>query len=163
MTASARPLPSPADDCISNMWAGKKVRQQTFQAGFAKLAAQMRQLEHVVEIVDGVSQRSDFAQLLFRRLQVLLHFFELGKTFLDVLIELLLHLVGDGEQLGVHAIANRIEALRRFLIEVFEFDFELRSRQRQRSGQLGARLAQVMSLLPASAGSVELPPNCGFR
>ena len=61
----------------------------------------------------------DFAQLLFRRFQMLLHFFELGKTFLDVLIEFLLHLIGDGEQLGVHAIANRIQALRRFLIEIF--------------------------------------------
>ena len=65
-----------------------------------------------------------------------------------------LHLVGDGEQLGVHAVANRIQALRRFLIQVFKFDFELRRRQRQRSGQLGARLAQIVSLLPPSAGQL---------
>ena len=114
----------------------------------------MRQLEHVVEIVDGVSQRADFAQLLFRCFQVLLHFFELGKTFLDVLIEFQLHLVGDGKQLGVHAVANRIQALRCFLVEIFKFNFELRRRQRQRSGQLGTRLAQIVSLLPPSAGQL---------
>ena len=140
----------------------QKVRQQTFQAGFAKLSAQMRQLEHVVQIVDGVSQRSDFAQLLFRGFQMLLHFFELGKSFLDVLIEFLLNLIGDGEQLGVDAVANRIQALRRFLIEIFEFDFELRSRQRQRRGQFGARLAQIVRLLAPSAAQLGFHRSADF-
>ena len=51
------------------------------------MSAQMRQFQQIVQIVDRVPERAHFAQLLFGRAQVLLHFFELGKAFLDVLVE----------------------------------------------------------------------------
>ena len=100
---------------------GQEVRQQALQAGFAKLAAQMRQLEQVVQIVDRMAERAHFPELFFGSLQVLLNFFELRESFLDVLIELLLHLLGDRHQLCVHAVADRFEALRGLLIQALKF------------------------------------------
>ena len=44
--------------------------------------------------------------------------------------------------------------MRRFLVEVLEFYFELRCGQRQRGGQFGARLAQIVSLFSPSAGQL---------
>ena len=66
---------------------GQEVREQSLQARFAELAAQVRKLQQVVQIVNRVAERADFAELLFGGLQVLLNFFELRKSFLDVLIE----------------------------------------------------------------------------
>ena len=103
----------------------KKVREQAFQAGFAETAAEVRQLEQVVQVVDGMSEGSYFAELFFSRFQMLLYFFELGETFLDVLIEFLLDLIGDGEQARVHTVANGIQALRGLLVQVVELGFEL--------------------------------------
>jgi len=89
---------------------GQEVRQKPLKTGFAELAAQMGKLEQIVEIVNRVAERAHFAELLFGGLQVLLNFFELRESFLDVLIEFHLHLFGDGHQLGIDAIANRVEA-----------------------------------------------------
>ena len=90
--------------------------------GSRELAAQTRKLKQVVVIVDRVAEGAHFADLLFRVLQVLLNFFEQRKAFFNVLIELHLHLLGDRHQLLVHAIANRVEALRGLLIQVLKFD-----------------------------------------
>src|SRR6202453_1055530 len=87
----------------------------------SELSAQMRQLEQVVQIVDRMPERADFTKLLLGVFQVLLNFFELRKTFLDVLIELHLHLLRDRHQLRIHAIANRVEALRSLLIQALKF------------------------------------------
>ena len=40
-------------------------------------------------------------------------------------IELLLHLVGDGHELGVDAVADGVEALRSLLIEALKLRFQL--------------------------------------
>ena len=110
---------------------GKEIREQPFQAGLAKLPTQVRQLEQIVQIIDGVAERADFAQLFFGGFQVLLHFFELSKAFFDVLIEFLLHLIRDREQLFIHSVANGIEALGCFLVEALKFGFQLRCSERQ--------------------------------
>ena len=122
MTASARPPPSPGDACKRKHVRRQEVGQQPLEAGFAELAAQMRELQQIVQIVDGVAKRTYLAQLFFCVLQVLLNFFELGESFLDVLIEFLLHLLGDGHQLRIDAIADRVEALCGLLIQALKFD-----------------------------------------
>jgi len=106
----------------------------------------VRQLEQIVQVVDGVSEGSDFAELFFRRLQVLLHFFELRETFFDVLVEFFLHLVGDGEQPRIHAVPDGIQTLRGFLVQVVEFAFQLRSGKRERGSQLGAGVGKPFGL-----------------
>ena len=60
---------------------------------------------------------------------MLLHFFKLRKSFLDVLIELGLHLLGDGHQLCIHTLANRFEALGGLLIQSVELGLEGRGGQ----------------------------------
>src|SRR5208282_2315390 len=151
MTASARPPPSPGDDCSANMCAGRKSASNR-----SKLAAQMRKLEQIIQIVDRVAERAHFAKLLFRRLQVLLHFFELRKSFLDVLIELDLHLLCNGHQLRVHAITNRVEALRRLLIQALKFAFELLRGEQKRTRHLAAAIAQTPVLLFPARGKLLL-------
>src|ERR1700675_504135 len=122
---------------------GQEIREQPLQARFPELATQMRKLEQVVEIVNRVAQSADFTELLFRILQVLLNFFELRKSFFNVLIELHLHLLSDCHQLLVDAIANRIETLRGLLIQALKFDLELLRGEQQRTGQLAAAIAQT--------------------
>jgi hypothetical protein len=56
---------------------------------------------------------------------VSLNFFALRKAFFSVLIEPHLHLLVDRHQLLVHAIANRVEALRGLLIQALKLDLEL--------------------------------------
>jgi hypothetical protein len=97
-----------------------------------------------------VSEGSDFAELFFRRFQVLLHFFELSETFFDVLIEFLLDLVGDVEQACVDPVADGIQALRSLLVQVVELGFELRRGERERGGQLGADLSEPAGLFLAT-------------
>ena len=72
---------------------------------------------------------------------MLLHFFELRETFFYILIEFLLDLIGDGHQAGVDPVANGVEALSGFLVEVVEFGFQLRRGKSERTGQFGAGLA----------------------
>ena len=171
MTASTRPPPSPGDACKREHVRRKKVSQQALQARFTKLPAQVRQLEQVVQVVDGVSERAHFAQLFFRGLQVLLHFFKLRESFFDVLIELLLHLIGDGHELLVHAIADRVETLRGLLIQALELDFKLLRGEQQRARQFAARLGQAARLFfPAASAvaaqaqreSLKSPAGCGL-
>jgi len=94
-----------------------------------------------------VAERAHLAQLFFSVLQVLLHLFELRKSFLDVLIQFLLHLIGDGHQLGIDAIANRFQALRRLLIQVLKFNLELLRGAQERACHLAAAVAQRTVLL----------------
>ena len=104
----------------------QKIGQQTLEARLSELSAQVRQLQHIVQVVNGVAQRSNLSQLLFGRFQVLLHALELRESLLNILIQFLLYLAGDGEQLGIDPVANRIQTLRRFEVEIFKFGFELR-------------------------------------
>ena len=83
----------------------------------------MWKLEQVIQIVDGVAESSDFAQLLFRGPQMLLHLFELRKSFFDVLIELRLHLLGDSHEFGINPFANGFEALCDLLVQPIELRF----------------------------------------
>ena len=99
----------------------KKIGKQTFQAGFAELAAHVRQLEQVIQIVDRVPDGAHFAQLFFGGFEMLLYLFELGKAFLNILIKLVLHLLGDFHKLGINPVANAVKALRRFLVQAVEF------------------------------------------
>src|ERR1700747_476222 len=122
---------------------GQEVREKPLQAGLPELATQMRKLEQVVEIVDRVAKSADFAELLLRILQVLLNFFELSKSFFNVLIELHLHLLGDRHQLLIHAITNRVEALRGLLIQALKFDLELLRGEQQRTGHLAAAVSKA--------------------
>ena len=103
----------------------KKIRQQTLKARLTELSTKVRQLQHIVQIVNRVAQRSNLSQLLFGRFQVLLHALELRETLLNILVQFLLYLAGDGEQLGIDPVANRIQTLRRFEVEIFKFGFEL--------------------------------------
>src|SRR6266853_2235627 len=129
---------------------GQEVREQPLQARFSELSTQMRKLEQVVEIVDRVAKSAHFTELLFRVLQVLLNFFELGKSFFYVLIELHLHLLGDRHQLLVDAIANRVEAMRGLLIQALKLDLELLRSEQQRTGHLAAAVAQAPVLFFSS-------------
>src|ERR1700674_5896204 len=135
---------------------GQEVREQPFQARFPELSTQVRKLEQVVQIVDRVAESADFTELLFRILQVLLNFFELSKSFFNVLIELHLHLLGDRHQLLVHAIANRVEALRGLLIQALKFDLKLLRSEEQRTGHLAAAVAQTPVLFVSSRGELLL-------
>src|SRR5260370_13401302 len=135
---------------------GQEVSEEPFQARFPELAAQMRELEQVVEIVDRVAEGAHFTELLFRILQVLLNSFELRKALFNVLIELLLHLLGDRHQLLVHAIANRVEALRAPLIQALKFDLELLGSEEQRTGHLAAPVARTPLLSFSSRGKFRL-------
>src|SRR5260370_421474 len=63
---------------------GQEVSEEPFQARFPELAAQMRKLKQIVEIVDRVAEGAHFAELLFRILQVLLHSFELRKALFNL-------------------------------------------------------------------------------
>ena len=110
----------------------------------------MREFEQIIEIVDGVAERADFAQLFFGVLQVLLNFFELGKSFLDVFVEFLLHLFGDRHQLRIHALANRVETLRGLLIQALEFAFELLRGEQKGTGHFAAAFAQAALLFFSS-------------
>ena len=85
---------------------GKKVGQQSFQAGFSEFSSQVRKLEQIVEIVDGIAERPYVAQLLFRSFQMLLDLGEMGETLFDVLIELLLYLSGDVIEFAVNLAAD---------------------------------------------------------
>ena len=134
----------------------QEVGEQPLQAGFPELAAQMRKFKQVVQIVDRVAQSADFAKLLFRGLQVLLNFFELGKSFLDVLIEFLLHLLGDCHQLRVHTVANRVETLRGLLIQTLKFALELLRGEQQRTRHLRAAVAQAPVLFFPARGELLL-------
>src|SRR6266852_6749799 len=129
---------------------GQEVRQQPLQARFAKLAPQMRKFKQVVQIVNRVPESADFTKLLFSGLQVLLNLFELRKSFLNVLIEFLLHLLGDRHQLRIHTVANRVEALRGLLIQVLKFDLELLRSEQKRTGHLAAAIAQAPVLFFSS-------------
>src|SRR6266446_10560172 len=135
---------------------GQEVREQPLQTRFPELSTQMRKLKQVVQIVDRVAKRAHFAELLFRILQVLLNFFELGKSFFYVLIELHLHLLGDRHQLLVDAIANRVETLRGLLIEALKFDLELLRSEQKRTGHLAAAIAQTPVLFFSSRGELPL-------
>src|SRR5260370_11592556 len=135
---------------------GQEVSEEPFQARFPELAAQMRKLKQIVEIVDRVAEGAHFAELLFRILQVLLHSFELRKALFNVLIELHLHLLCDRHQLLVHAIANRVEALRGLLIQALKFDLELLGSEQQRTGHLAAPVAQTPVLFFSSRGKLLL-------
>ena len=132
----------------------QKIGQQTLEARLSELSAQVRQLQHIVQVVNGVAQRSNLSQLLFGRFQVLLHALELRESLLNILIQFLLYLAGDGEQLGIDPVANRIQTLRRFEVEIFKFGFELGGGQSQRVGQLRTRFPQVVGLLTPSAGQL---------
>src|ERR1700724_1137286 len=135
---------------------GQEVSEEPFQARLPELAAQMRKLKQVVEIVDRVAEGAHFTELLFRILQVLLNSFELRKAFFNVLIELHLHLLGDRHQLLVHAIANRVEALRGLLIQALKFDLELLRGEQQRTGHLAAAVAQAPVLFISSRSELLL-------
>ena len=100
----------------------QEVSEQAFQAGFSELSAQVRHLEQIVQIIDGVAKSAHLSQLFFRSAQMLLHFFKLREAFLNILIELQLNLVSHGRELLIHAFANRVETLRRLLIESLKFD-----------------------------------------
>ena len=102
---------------------GKEVGQQALEARFTELPAKVRQLQKIIQIVNRIANRSNLTQLLFGSPKMLLHFFKLRKSFLDVLIELGLHLLGDGHQLCIHALANRFEALGSLLIQSVELGF----------------------------------------
>ena len=52
--------------------------------------------------------------------------------------------------------------MRRLLVEAVEFVFQLRSGQGQRSGQLGAGFAQIVSLFAASAGQLSFDRIADF-
>src|SRR5207244_5875331 len=86
----------------------QEICQQTLETRFAKLPPHMRELEKIIEIVDGVSYCADLTKLLFGSFQVLLDFFKLGEAFFDVLIQLLLDLLRDLKQLGVHPVADSL-------------------------------------------------------
>jgi hypothetical protein len=55
------------------------------------------------------------------------------QRFLDVLIEFVLHPLRDLEQLGINPLADRFQALGRFLVQPVEFGFQLRSGKGQES------------------------------
>ena len=126
---------------------GQEIRKQALQAGFTELSAQVRHLEQIVQIIDGVSERAHFSQLFFSRPQVLLHFFELGEAFLNILVELQLHLISHRDKLLIHAIADGVEALRGLLIESLKFDLQLLRSEQQRACHLAASLGQSSRLL----------------
>jgi hypothetical protein len=85
----------------------------------------MGELEQGVEFVDGRADDADVAKLFLGGLEMLLHLLEMRKPFLDVLLELLLHLFVDGLQLRLDLFADRIEVPRRFLFELLEADLQL--------------------------------------
>src|SRR5580698_6802199 len=134
----------------------QKVCQQPLQARFAELATEMRKLEQIVQIVDRMAECSDFTELLFCILQMLLNFFELCKSFLDVLIKFYLHLLGDRHQLQIHTIANRVEALRSLLIQTLKFALELLRCEQKRRGHLATAVAQTPVLFFPSRGKLLL-------
>src|ERR1700674_778981 len=135
---------------------GQEVSEEPFQARFPELAAQMRKLKQVVEIVDGVAEGAPFADLLFRIFQLLLNSFELRQAFFKFLIESLVHLLGYRHELLVHAIANRVEALRGLLIQALKFDLELLGSEKQRTGHLAATVAEAPVLFLSSCGELLL-------
>ena len=125
----------------------QEVGQQPLQACFAELAAQMRQFEQIVQVVDRVAQSPNFAELFFRGFQMLLNFFKLGEPFFNILVEFLLYLLGDRHQLRIHAIANRFQALRSLLIQALNFVLQLLRGEQQRTGQFAAAIAEAAILL----------------
>ena len=78
---------------------------------------------------------------------MLLHFFELREAFLNVLVELDLHLLGDRGQLGVHTVTDTIEALRGLLIHGLKFGLELLRGEKQGARHLAASIGQTVVLL----------------
>ena len=102
----------------------QEVFQQPLEARLAEAAAQMGQLEQVVEIVDRRTDRADVLELFLRGLQMLLNFLELLEALADILIELALHFLADCEQLLVHLLANRLEALARLIGKRLDLQLE---------------------------------------
>src|SRR5690349_13335696 len=75
---------------------------------------------------------------------------ELRKAFLQVLVELRLHLLGNGKQLGVDTLAYGLQTFGGLLVELRELGLERRSGQAEGIGQFRPGLAQLLTLLPAS-------------
>jgi hypothetical protein len=153
MTASARPPPSRLE---GEHVRRQKVGEQAFQAGFAELAAEVRQFQQIVQVVNGVAERADFAQLFLCVFQVLLNFLEPRESFLNVLIEFLLHLLGDGHELRVDALANCVETLRGLLTQALKFILELLRGEQKRMGHLAASLGKAAVLLFPARGELLL-------
>jgi len=94
---------------------------------------------------------------------VLLHFFKRCKTFPDILVEFLLHLVGNSQQLGVNPVANGVQAVRRLLIQVSNSTFRslvVRARELVSSSRACRR---VVRLFAASAGQLSINRAANLR
>ena len=122
----------------------------------------MRQLEQIIQVVDGVSDRPHLAQLLFGGFQVLLHFFELREALFHVFRQLLLNLAADFHQLLVYLPADRLQLLLGALVEPLEFRLQLCGGAGQRRRQFGARPGQAGGLLAAPAGEVLFERGMNF-
>ena len=79
-----------------------------------------------------------------------------SPTLVRAHVEFHLHLLGDGHELRVHAIANRVEALRGLLIQALKLDLQLLRGQQQRIGHLTASVAQAAVLLFPARGQLLL-------
>src|SRR5208337_5413865 len=89
----------------------QKILKQPLQTLLAESSPQMGHLEQIVQVVDRRPDHAEIFQLLLRFIEMILNFFELRKTVLNVLIQLYLHIVRNRRQLFADVRADPLDAL----------------------------------------------------